>query len=188
MRPTTEITGIQGGFLNHAVQPSAIDTEKIGNSAQFALLSTSYSDPSPDVGLDASGSVLSGAPSAEILANVARIIKEQSKGMLCSISFLDGDGVYLRYGAAPGLPTAYRSVTDCVSIGPDLGCCGTIFLDEVGELPAETQVALLRVLQGRQFEGIGGNAPITLDVRIVDATNRDLAAAVSQGVFAVLLL
>jgi hypothetical protein len=79
---------IQGGFLNHAVQPSAIDTEKIGDSAQLALLGASYDDPSPDVVFDALGSVLSGAPLAEILANVARIIEEHSKEMLCSISLL----------------------------------------------------------------------------------------------------
>jgi hypothetical protein len=70
MRTTTEITGIQDGYLNHVVQPSTIDTVKIGGSAQLALLSTSYNDPSSDVVFDALGSVLSGAPSAETLADV----------------------------------------------------------------------------------------------------------------------
>lgn len=60
---------------------------------------------------------------------------------------------------------------------------GTLFLDEVGDLPAETQIALLRVLQERQFERIGGTQPITVDVRIITATNRDLKAAVSAGNF-----
>jgi len=60
---------------------------------------------------------------------------------------------------------------------------GTLFLDEVGDLPAETQIALLRVLQERQFERIGGTQPITVDVRIIAATNRDLKAAVSRGNF-----
>jgi len=78
MRTTTEIAGIQGDFFNHAVQPSAIDTEKIGDSPQLALLGASYDDPSPDVVFDALGSALSGAPLAEILANVARIIGEHS--------------------------------------------------------------------------------------------------------------
>lgn len=60
---------------------------------------------------------------------------------------------------------------------------GTIFLDEVGELSMETQVALLRVLQEREFERIGGNRLISVDVRVITATNRDLEEAVKDGMF-----
>jgi PAS domain S-box-containing protein len=65
----------------------------------------------------------------------------------------------------------------------ELAESGTIFLDEVGDIPAETQVALLRVLQEREFQRIGGNKPIRADVRVLAATNRDLHAAIERGSF-----
>jgi formate hydrogenlyase transcriptional activator len=65
----------------------------------------------------------------------------------------------------------------------ELANSGTIFLDEIGELPTETQIALLRVLQERRFERVGSSRAISTDVRIIAATNRDLAPAIAFGTF-----
>ena len=60
---------------------------------------------------------------------------------------------------------------------------GTIFLDEIGELPAETQIALLRVIQEREFNRVGGTQSIPANVRVIAATNRDLPSAIASGTF-----
>jgi formate hydrogenlyase transcriptional activator len=65
----------------------------------------------------------------------------------------------------------------------ELAHSGTIFLDEIGEIPSDTQIALLRVLQERQIERVGGSRAIPVDVRVIAATNRDLSEAITNGTF-----
>jgi len=65
----------------------------------------------------------------------------------------------------------------------ELAHSGTIFLDEIGEIPLDTQVVLLRVLQERQIERVGGSRAIPVDVRVIAASNRDLPAAIAAGSF-----
>ena len=60
---------------------------------------------------------------------------------------------------------------------------GTIFLDEIGDMPPDVQVKLLRVLQEHEFERVGGSNPIKVDVRVIAATNRDLLRSISEGTF-----
>ncbi|WP_043634743.1 sigma-54 interaction domain-containing protein [Desulfovibrio sp. TomC] len=60
---------------------------------------------------------------------------------------------------------------------------GTLFLDEIGDMPLETQAKILRALEARQFERVGGITPVVVDVRVVAATHRDLAAMIRQGTF-----
>jgi formate hydrogenlyase transcriptional activator len=93
---------------------------------------------------------------------------------------------------APGLiaselfghePGAFTGATRRRTGRFELAHRGTLFLDEVGELPPETQVLLLRALQERVIERVGGSGTVAVDVRVVAATHRDLAAAVSRGRF-----
>jgi formate hydrogenlyase transcriptional activator len=65
----------------------------------------------------------------------------------------------------------------------ELAHSGTIFLDEIGEIPMDTQIALLRVLQERQVERVGGSRGLPVDVRVIAATNRDLSEAITAGTF-----
>jgi PAS domain S-box-containing protein len=65
----------------------------------------------------------------------------------------------------------------------ELAHSGTVFLDEIGEIPMDAQIALLRVLQERQIERVGGSRTIPVDVRVIAATNRDLSEAITAGTF-----
>lgn len=68
----------------------------------------------------------------------------------------------------------------------ELADTGTIFLDEIGDMPVELQVKLLRVLQEKEIERVGGKQPIKVDVRVIAATNRNLQSEMAQGKFALI--
>src|SRR5580700_7191713 len=95
-----------------------------------------------DAVLDALKMILLGAPLNEVLTTITRLIEAHSTGMRCSISLLDEDGLHLRYGVAESLPEAYRAATDGISIGPNVGSCGTaaylrqpVFVSDVASDP-----------------------------------------------------
>src|ERR1700743_1137947 len=73
--------------------------------------------------LDALKLIVGGAPLTDVLTSVAKLIEAHSDGMLCSIFLMQPDGLHMRYGAAPTLPTAYRMATDGLKIGPTGGAC-----------------------------------------------------------------
>jgi len=81
------------------------------------------------------------------------------------------------------IATCFEGATQQRLGGFELASGGTLFLNEVGEPPAETQIALLRVLQEHEFERVGGTRRIRADVRVIAATNRDLQAAIAAGAF-----
>jgi PAS domain S-box-containing protein len=69
--------------------------------------------------------IATGAPLADVLDALVRLLEAQSPAMLCSILLLDADGLHLRHGAAPNLPASYTQLVDGVAIGPNVGSCGT---------------------------------------------------------------
>jgi len=92
--------------------------------------------------LDALKMILVGASLNEVLTSVTRLIEAHSEGMLCSILLLEDDGLHLRYGVAPNVAESYRTATDGLCIGPNVGSCGTaaylrqaIFVSDIASDP-----------------------------------------------------
>jgi PAS domain-containing protein len=99
---------------------------KASSNLQALPTSPSLAQTLPsDAVLDALKMILLGAPLNEVLTTITRLIEAHSKGMRCSISLLDEDGLHLRYGVAESLPEAYHAATDGICIGPSVGSCGT---------------------------------------------------------------
>jgi len=151
----------------------------------------------------------SSEPLRRVLVQVAKVAPTDSSVLITGETGTDKELIARAiHRASPRSSRAFISV-NCAAIPPDLigselfghekgaftGAMqrhlgrfeladgGTLFLDEVGDLPTETQIALLRVLQERQFERVGGTQSIAVNVRIIAATNHDLKAAVAAGTF-----
>jgi len=145
----------------------------------------------------------------EVLSVIARVARSDSNVLLLGESgtgkdmvarmihsaSLRGDGRFIAISCAAlpetlleselfGYERGAFSGADKRRIGKfELAHKGTIFLDEIGEIPVSTQVKLLRVLQEFSFERLGGNTPIKVDVRLVTATNQDLRKKIAEGTF-----
>src|SRR5882762_6474716 len=121
-------------------------------------------------------SVGTSAPLRAVLARVSRVAPTDSTVLITGETGTGKELVGHEKGAFTG---ALERRLGRFELADD----GTIFLDEVGDLPSDTQLALLRVLQEREFERVGGNRSIRVDVRVIAATNRDLDAAMGAGAF-----
>jgi formate hydrogenlyase transcriptional activator len=162
-------------------QQSAVATAIVGNNAQLKLLLEEVDLVAPT---DATVLILGETGTGKEL--IARAIHERSNR---------ANRPFIRVNCAAIPPSLIASELFGHERGAFTGALqrrlgrfesahgGTIFLDEIGELPMETQITLLRVIQEREFERVGSNQPISVDVRIIAATNRDLMAAVTAGTF-----
>ena len=119
----------------------------------------------------------------EIIANAIHFASPRAKGPLIKVNcgaipkdLVDSELFGHEKGAFTGASSLKRGRFERADKG-------TLFLDEIGELPLDAQVRLLRVLQTREIERVGGSSPIPLDIRIIAATNRDLQEMVSQNLF-----
>ncbi|HSM14746.1 MAG TPA: sigma-54 dependent transcriptional regulator, partial [Thermoanaerobaculia bacterium] len=155
------------------------------------------------------GIVTAGGPMAEVLSAVARVARSSVSVLLLGESGTGKELVaraihaasaraarpFVAVSAAALSPTLLESElfghergaftgADRARVGRfEAASGGTLFLDEIGDLPAEVQVKLLRVLQERTIERLGSNRPVPVDVRFLSATHRDLAAEVASGRF-----
>jgi len=173
--------GVAGGRPNQQMARGGGSSEMVGNSLAFQALQNRVAVVAPT---DSTVLILGETGTGKELA--ARAIHARSRRSNRPMVSVNCAAIQPSLLGSELFGHERGSFTGAVSqrVGRfELADGGTLFLDEIGDLPSETQIALLRVLQEREFERVGGNHTIRVDVRVIAATHRDLKAAIAAGTF-----
>jgi len=207
------VNAMRAGACDYVLKPFSLDEIKIVIRRELDVLHLRRENRNLREALgqryEAPGIVADSPKMQEVLALVERVAQTNSTVLICGESGVGKDlvarAIHLRSRRAAGPFVKINSTaipetlleselfgyekgafTGAVGSKPgkfEMADGGTLFLDEIGDVPPPVQVKLLRVLQEREFERLGGTRTIKVDVRLVAATNRDLRAALEEGTF-----